>query len=96
VQRKVVAIRPESRDDEMHPMFHESGNEVHVARQAIEPRDDQRAPDRLCLPQRYRKPRSQQQRIGSGAGLHILVPGPDYEPFAQRESFDLMALRGQP
>ncbi len=30
------------------------------------------------------------------AGLHILVPGPECEPFAQRKSFDLIALRSHP
>jgi hypothetical protein len=39
------------------------------------------------------KSRSQQQRIRSRAGLHILVPGPDGEPFAQRKSRNVVALR---
>jgi hypothetical protein len=96
VQCEVVAVATKGSNNEMHPVLHEPGDEVHVSRQAVEPRDDQRATGRLCLPQRCRKPRSQKQRIGSRAGLHILVPGSDYEPFAQRERFDLMALRGQP
>jgi hypothetical protein len=43
MQREVVAILPELCDDEVHPMLHESTDEVHVARQTVEPRDDQRA-----------------------------------------------------
>jgi hypothetical protein len=38
----------------------------------------------------------QQQRILSGAGLNILVPGLDGEPFARTEGFNVMPLRSEP
>ena len=96
MQREVVAVSTERRNDEMHPVLHESGDEVHVARQAVEPRDDQRAAREPRLLQGCRKPRAQQQRILSGAGLNILIPGFDREPFARTERFNVMALRRKP
>jgi hypothetical protein len=34
------AVLAECCDNEMHPMLHEASDEVHIARQAVEPRDD--------------------------------------------------------
>jgi hypothetical protein len=66
---------------------------VHVARQTVKSGDDQWA---TCCPgffQSYGKSRAQQQRVRSSAGLHILVPGLDREPFANSKRFDLVPLR---
>jgi hypothetical protein len=93
MQHEVVAISPERCDDKVHPVFHQSADEVYVARQAVQPRDNQRAPGRLRLLQRCRKPRSEQQRIRSRAGLNILVPRPDGKLIARSKGFDLVALR---
>jgi hypothetical protein len=38
------------------------------------------------------KSRAQQQGIRSSAGLHILVPGLDREPFTNAKSFDVVPL----
>jgi len=56
VQHEVITIFPwRGDDDEMHPMLHKSADEVHVARETIESRDDQRIPRRprflQCCPQ---------------------------------------------
>lgn len=51
---------------------------------------------RITLRQVYRKARAQQQRILSGAGLNILIPGLDCEPLARSEGFNVIALRSQP
>ena len=58
MQPEVVAILPELCDDEVHPMLHESTDEVHVARQAVEPRDNQRTVSGLGDLQCCRKPSS--------------------------------------
>ena len=42
VKREVVAVAPQGGGDEVHLVLHKPGNEVDVARQAIEPRNDQR------------------------------------------------------
>ncbi len=49
----------------------------------------------LSLLQGCRKPTTQQQRILSGAGLYILMPGFDDEPFARPEGFDVITLCGK-
>ena len=38
------------------------------------------------------KPRPQEQRIRSGAGLNVLVRGPDGEPLARSKDLDLVTL----
>ena len=43
MQREFVAVAPERGNDEVHLVLHESGDEMHIARETIEPRDDQGA-----------------------------------------------------
>lgn len=50
---------------------------VHVAREAVESRDDQQAARRLCFLQRFRKPGRSSRASAPPASLHILVPGLD-------------------
>jgi len=89
----MVTIPSERSDDEMHAMLHQATDEVHIAREAVESRDNQWAVGRLCLLKGCCESRSQQQRVRSRAGLHILVPGFDREAFVGSNGFDLVALR---
>jgi hypothetical protein len=41
VQREVVAVFPKCCNDEMHPMLHETADEMHVARQTVKPGNNQ-------------------------------------------------------
>jgi hypothetical protein len=52
VKGEFVAVFAERGDHEMDPMLHESADEVHVARQTVEPGNDQRATRGLCLSKR--------------------------------------------
>ena len=49
VEREVVTISAQLGHDKMHLVLHESGNEVHVSRQTVEPRNKQRAAPRLRI-----------------------------------------------
>jgi hypothetical protein len=55
VQGELVTVSTECCHDKMHFVFHEPGDEVHVSRQAVDPRDDQRAPRRVRLLESRRK-----------------------------------------
>src|SRR5215831_5679957 len=92
VQHELIAISSKCGDDKVHAVLHQATYEVHVAGQTVEPRDDERTSGRLCGFQCRCKSRSQQQRICSRPGLHILMPGRDSEPFALTKDFDLVTL----
>jgi hypothetical protein len=74
MQRKVVAVSTKGRHDNMHLVLHKPGNEVHNARQTVEPPDHQLAARGTRLLERRRKPLAQQQSILTGAGLNVLKP----------------------
>jgi hypothetical protein len=93
VQRELVTVSAERCNNEVHLVLDEPRNEVHVARQTVESRDNQWA---TCGPRLLKgcgKAWTQQQRIRSCTSLHILVPELDREPFARSKGFDLVALR---
>jgi len=96
VQREVIAILPEGRDDKVHPMLHKPRDEMDVARQPIEPRDDHRASNGPCLLESRHKSRAQQQGIRSRAGQHVLVPRFDRKAFARTKGFDVGRCAANP
>jgi hypothetical protein len=96
VQGEVVTVFTEGRDNEMYLVLHEPGDEVHVSRQAVEPRDHQWAARATSLLERCCKARAQQKRILSSTGLNILIPRFDPETFARSERFNVTTLRRQP
>jgi hypothetical protein len=71
VQDEGIDVRPQLRDDEGHAMRHQSGNEMHVAREAIEFGDQDRAPHRPRLGERRRQLRPAIERVASLAGLDL-------------------------
>jgi hypothetical protein len=74
VDREGVAVSAKRGNHEMHLVLHEPSNKVHVARQPVEPRDNEWPTRSACLLKRYCEARSQQERVFSRACLDILMP----------------------
>jgi hypothetical protein len=91
----VSSFFAERGNHEVDPMLHESADKMHVARPTVEPGNDQGATRGLCLFNRGGKSWAQKQSIRSRACLHNLMLGPDGEPLALPELFDLGTLGRQ-
>jgi hypothetical protein len=95
VKREGVTIATECGDHEMHFVLREAGNEMYVARQAIEPRDNQRAATGAGCFQGVRQTSAQEQCVFSGSGLDVLIPLSGGETFSRPEGFDVRSLGRQ-
>ena len=71
VQDEGINVRTQFRDDECNTMLHQAGNEVNIAREAIEFRDRNGTTRRPRLRQRRSQLRSTIERIASLARLDL-------------------------
>jgi hypothetical protein len=92
VKRELITVSTELSHHEMHVVLQERRDEVHVARQTIQTRDDQRTVSGSSLFQSRRERRPQGEWIPAGAGLNILIPRLDGEAFARGEGLDVKTL----
>ena len=92
MQSEVIDVLPKQRHEEMHLVFHQFGDQVHVAREAIQPGDYECATQPARLFQCGGKAWAYQKRISARPGLNILMPGDDLEFFAFAKPLDVEAL----
>ena len=96
MQREVIAVATESGDNEVDLMLHERSDEVHVARQSIEPRDHERHSPEARLIECRCEPGSQQQRVPPRTGLNILIPRLHGQAFLRGKGLNVVALCREP
>jgi hypothetical protein len=85
MQNKRVDVRTKFRNEEGNPMSHEPGNEVDIARQAVELGDRDWAALRPRLCERRRQLRSTIERIAPFACFDLDELGGNVEALARRE-----------
>jgi hypothetical protein len=87
MERKFVTVSAEGGHHEVHLMLHQRGDEVNVARQAIQARDDQGALPVARVVQGRRESGALQKGIPSRTGVDILMPGDGCQAFVGGEGF---------
>src|SRR3984957_5605929 len=93
VQDEGIDVRPQFSDDEGHTMRHQTGNEMHVAREAIELGDHDRASHRPRFGERRRQLRPAVERVASLASFDLDEFGHDIETHFLREPGQRFPLR---
>jgi len=96
MEGEFIAVATQLGHEEMHLVLHQPGDEVHIARQPIQPRDDQWSTRGSGFFQGGGQPGSKEQAVFARAGLNVLMPGFDMESFARSESLDVDPLCGEP
>ena len=95
VQCEMIHVATKLGNDEVHLAFHEPSDEVHVSGQSVETRDYEWTAPLARLLERCSQAWSQQDRIFSGTGLDVAVPGCDAESLALAKVLNVEALSSQ-
>jgi hypothetical protein len=93
---EILKILTESSDDKVDAVLPKSGNEVHVARKPIQPRDDHWTFHGSGLIQCCPKTGAAQKGVSPGSRINILEPTPNRKGFFASKRLDFSSLSIKP